>query len=411
MLGASDLPETSKIGMKITIIAENFLYYHSKSTAIFGGAEILLYEQAKLLTGLGHEVTVIQYGSRANGLGNKDTSITFEGIEVRQIAVPESRILPRLGLHRRFHWGGLFWRGAVDRNTDRVHFHYYYLAYPCRRRWPWETSGCSHGIDWDEPEYYREVTLKALRDRFSFALMKGITRRCVAGLDKVWANDWFFMHHIMSTAPHLRDRLVHIPNFVDTNIFSANVVPCSEFRDRFPGKKIILLPKMPSRLRGTDIALDALAMLKDKEVCLAVAGESSGLTFFQQLAEKMGLASRVWFMGHRDHYRDMPGIYAAADIVIIPSPSHEATAISMLEGMAMRKPMVISNIGGLTEVAMDQVNSLVRRPDAKEFSAAIQDLLVDPQLSEKLAANACDWVSRHYNKEIWSRRVERFYTG
>jgi glycosyltransferase involved in cell wall biosynthesis len=395
--------------MNITIVTENFIYYRSKTTPLFGGAEILLYEQAKLLTSLGHKVTVIQYGSALNGMGNKDELTTFEGIEVRQLKVPESRMLSRMGLHRRLHWGGMYWRGAVDSNTDRVHFHYYYLAFPCRKKWPWATSGCSHGINWDDPGYYRNLSLKSVRDRFSYDLMKRITRSCVGHLDKTWANDWFFIHHIMSTAPHLRDRLVHIPNYVDTDLFSPETTPSEEIRARFPGKKIILLPKMPSITRGTDIALDALQMLNDKDVCLVVVGDSSEIDYFRKLADKMNLTSQTWFTGHKDHDREMPAIYSAADIVIIPSPSQEATAISMLEGLAMRKPMVIANIGGLTEVAMDGFNSLVRRPDAQEFSNALRRLLADDRLAQELSDNAHDWMKRYYNKDIWTERIRRFY--
>lgn len=386
--------------MKINIVTENFLGY--RGVPIFGGAELLLYEEAKLLISRGHHVRVIQYGDH-------NATFNFEGIEVTQLKVPKLHFLARLGLTRRFHWGGFFWRGHIDKDVDRVHFHYYYLAYPCKRRWPWSTSGTSHGIDWDSPHYYADLSLRNLRDRFSFALMRHITKACVAHLDKIWSNDRFFMNYIMSEAPHLRDRLVHIPNFVDTSVFRPDVPSAKEVRVRFPGKRVILLPKMPSPLRGTDIALEALRLISDQDVALIVVGDSDYLESYAKMAENMGLASRVWFAGHMDGFRQMPSFYAAADIVILPSPSNEATAFAMLEGMAMRKPMVISNIGGLTEVAMDHVNSLVRKPNPKDFAEGISTLLNDPVLSEELANNAWQWVSKYYNKEIWDQRVIEFF--
>ena len=112
-----------------------------------------------------------------------------------------------------------------------------------------------------------------------------------------------------------------------------------------------------------------------------------------------------------DFEQELPGIYASADVVVIPSPCREATAIAMLEGMAMGKPMVVANIGGLVEVAKDGYNALVRNANVVEFSQAVEKLLADPELGRTLGRNAHNFVTVAYNKAVWDARIRAFFSG
>lgn len=384
--------------MKINIVTENFYGYRGKP--LFSGGEILLYEYAKLLISRGHYVKVIQYGSESK-------EFVFDEINIKQIKVPEMGFLSRLGLSRRFHLGGFWWRRALDKDADRIHFHYYYLACPYPQL-P-NATGMSHGIDWDSPDYMGHISLRAIRDRFSFYLMRLITRHALRKLSKVWSNDMYFIKYIQSTSPHLRDKLEFIPNFVDTKIFNPRVARNTEIENEFQGKRIVLLPKMPSLNRGTDIALKAIKLLNRKDLVLVVVGESSAQEYFKKMADDMEISSQVRFLGHRDHFQDLPGLYNAADVVIIPSPCREAIPLSMLEAMACGRPLVVSNIGGITDAAVNGFNSLVCKPTSESFAKGIGKLLDEPSLSAELGVNATAWVERLFNRNLWEERVLDFF--
>lgn len=69
-------------------------------------------------------------------------------------------------------------------------------------------------------------------------------------------------------------------------------------------------------------------------------------------------------------------IYAAADVLLVPSQYEEAAGIVVLEGSASGTPIVASNLGGLREAVTPDIGRLVE-PSAEAFMAALQELLSD----------------------------------
>ncbi len=388
--------------MRIVIPTENFLYYMGTKDAIFGGAETLLMEICRLLVADGHDVTVLQ-------LGTEYKTFEHEGIKVRQVKAPTLRLIQKLGFLRRWFWAGIcVWR-HIDKDADWVHFHYHYMAFPWAGRLRCRKTGMNHGVDWNVPWVYESLSRRNIRDRFSFVCLKLVTRFTVRTLDQLITNDYFFTHYTTHRHPQLLKKFSYIPNFTYTDLFRPDVVPSSKLREQFPGCKLILLPKMASRDRGTDIIYECLLRLNRPDLRLIITGTSGGVPQFVKLARDMGLEDKVHFTGHVDFKSELPGIYAAADIVVIPSPCREATAIAMLEGMAMGKPMIVANIGGLTEVAKDRYNCLVRHANTEDFSQAIQELLDDQELAGKLGANAHRFINGAFTKEIWDARIRDFF--
>lgn len=386
--------------MKICIPTESFLYY--MGTTIFSGGETLLLEICRLLIAEGHDVTVIQ-------MGLETRTFEHEGIKVKQIKTPALRFVQKLGFIRRWFWAGTYIWHHIDRDADWVHFHSHYMAFPFAGRLRCRRTGMNHGVDWNVPWVYETKSLRSLRDRLTFTGLKLITRFTVSRLDRIITNDYFFVHYTTHRRPDLLRKFAYIPNFTYTNLFHPEVAPLPGFLEKFPGCKLILLPKFPTRDRGTDIMYECLLMMNRPDLRLIITHTGGGVPQFVALAKKLGLEDKVHFTGHVDFKTELPGIYAAADIVVIPSPCREATAIAMLEGMAMGKPMVIANIGGLTEVAKDRYNSLVCGANPEEFSRAIQELLDDPDLGRKLGRNAREFVSEAYNKELWDSRMRAFF--
>ena len=388
--------------MKIEIVADGFLYYKGNQTkgAIFGGQEILLLETCRLLLRDGHDVSVIQIGAAKREL-------VYEGIRVKQIKVPYLLWFQRLGFIRRWTWAGLFLWWHIDKTADWVHFHNHHLGFPFAWLLRGRKTGMNHGVEWDVPWVYASVSAKNLRDRFAFAMLKAVTRFSVRHLDKLITNDYFFVHYTTLRKPHLLSKFHYIPNFPSAG-FHPEVPPLIGFREKFPGKRIVLLPKMAMRDRGTDIMVECLNRMAH-DIILVVTGTSDNAPQFVQLAQRLGVSDRVHFTGHVDFEKELPGIYAAADVVVIPSPCREATAIAMLEGMAMGKPMVVANIGGLVEVAKDGYNALVRNANAVEFSQAVEQLLGDLELGRTLGSNAHGFVTAAYSKRLWEARMRAFF--
>ncbi|HHV75714.1 MAG TPA: glycosyltransferase family 4 protein [Thermoanaerobacterium sp.] len=385
--------------MKFNIFAENFVGY--RGYKIFAGAEVLLLELCKVLLRAGHEVRVIQIGTEAR-------EFEYEGIQVRQICSPIPAALNKTGLTSRFHTNGFLLLKYLDHDVDHVHLHYFYNAFPFGSN---GMTGTCHGIEWDCPDPYESFSLRSLRDRMSFWTMKRIAHYAIRHLGRIWANDQTLSKYVQSWAPQYRDKIWYIPNFVDLNFFNQEVRPNVGIVDRYDNRIKILVPKFHTRERGTDIAIEAFARVRTNEkAVLLLPGFSSHESVYQKLAYDLGVGDDVVFLGHQDHFEQMPGLYAASDIVLIPSRCREGTAFAALEAMACGKPIVTTNVGGLTDVVVDGWNGLVARPNAEDVAAKLSRMIQDAEIRSMMAKRAVEMAGSLYSKEMWEKRVREFFS-
>lgn len=119
---------------------------------------------------------------------------------------------------------------------------------------------------------------------------------------------------------------------------------------------------------------------------------------------KNNLRDNIKFIGHTDHFKDMPGLFAASDIVIIPSVSTEGTSLSCLEAMATQKPVIVTNVGGLPDIVIDRFNGLMAKPTPESLAKKLAVYLEDEQLMHKMALRGYEWVRKRHNYKLWCKR-------
>lgn len=126
--------------------------------------------------------------------------------------------------------------------------------------------------------------------------------------------------------------------------------------------------------KGLDVLLEAVPALGD--VVLAVAGDGPLRSELQ--ARATGLPVR--FLGRRT---DLADLYAAADIVVLPS-RWEGRPLTAMEVLRAGRPLVATAVGGVPELVQDGA-VLVPARDPAALSAALQRLLQDPAAARRLA--------------------------
>jgi glycosyltransferase involved in cell wall biosynthesis len=107
-----------------------------------------------------------------------------------------------------------------------------------------------------------------------------------------------------------------------------------------------------------------------------------------ELAESMGIAGRVQFVGALDNPADY---LRAADVFVLPSVA-EGMSNSLLEAMATALPCVVSGIGGNTDLIADGRNGrLVSTATAEAWSRTLLEILDNPAGMQRLgdAARHC----------------------
>ena len=105
---------------------------------------------------------------------------------------------------------------------------------------------------------------------------------------------------------------------------------------------------------------------------LLIVGEGSRLDALHEIAREHGVDHHVVFTGRRD---DIPAVTAAFDVAVLPS-YREAQGLTILEAMALSRPVVASNVGGIPEMIEDGVTGAARAAaDPPALAAAIVRLL------------------------------------
>lgn len=170
-----------------------------------------------------------------------------------------------------------------------------------------------------------------------------------------------------------------------------------------PDGDYILFVGALGRHKGVQLLLDAYRQLqapKPELVLLAAQGAA-------QVPE---LPDGVILQADVDH-ADVMSAWRDCLFGVVPSLWPEPFGQVALEALTMGRPVIASDGGGLAEIVRDRDNGLLFTPGAQgELVAAMQRLINDPQLRERLSARAEIGVERYAVSAV-ADSVERLLAG
>ncbi|MFQ5647093.1 MAG: glycosyltransferase family 4 protein [bacterium] len=187
-----------------------------------------------------------------------------------------------------------------------------------------------------------------------------------------------------SVQPELYPKLSVIYNGIDTGVFSPELdgTPVRKEFGIKPDEVLIGLVSRLDPLKGQETAIKALATLSSRSAKLILVGslnETAGS--LKRMAGRLDLADRVIFTGYRE---DIPTITAALDIAILPS-LHEGFGRVIIEAMALRKPVVATDVGGIPEIIKDRETGFLIQPDNhQKLGEALEKLIDNPELRKRM---------------------------
>lgn len=154
-------------------------------------------------------------------------------------------------------------------------------------------------------------------------------------------------------------------------------------------------------------ALGKLCSRIEQKWVLFVAGRDDGpARALKERAESLGISSNIRWL---DLISDVPALWRAVDIGVLAS-HEEGLPNSLLEGMAMGVPMVATKVGGVSDIATDNLDALLvpaRDPDA--MAAALAKLVTDPQLRWRLGQNAALRIRQSFSLDACVNAYLRLY--
>lgn len=124
-----------------------------------------------------------------------------------------------------------------------------------------------------------------------------------------------------------------------------------------------------------DAVLEAIAGLRDEqpeEIRCVVAGDGPMMSSLRETVSILGLEGRVLLLGRR---ADVPEVMACMDVVVLAS-EREGIPNVLCEAMAMGKPVIATDVGGVRELVVDEECGLLIEPrNPTELRRAIRRML------------------------------------
>jgi glycosyltransferase involved in cell wall biosynthesis len=136
-----------------------------------------------------------------------------------------------------------------------------------------------------------------------------------------------------------------------------------------------------------------------------IVGEGELQPELEAQARSLGVGDRLVFAGFR---RDVAQVLAALDLLVFPS-LWEGTPLTVLEALAMGKPIVATDADGLQDVLTNGVDAMmVPRRDPTSLAQAMIGLAHNARERERLSANARK-TGAAYDIALFVRKMERLY--
>ncbi len=152
--------------------------------------------------------------------------------------------------------------------------------------------------------------------------------------------------------------------------------------------------------KGVDVLVEAFQQVEDAE--LWVVGRPLGVSM--ERLRRLAPPGRVRFVERYVTDAELPAFFRRADVVALPHRNVDVSGV-LFAGLAFGKAMVLSDVGGFSELVADHGAGLLVPPgDSDALAAAISGLLADPEKRRRLEALAAAAASGPYS---WDRIAEQ----
>jgi glycosyltransferase involved in cell wall biosynthesis len=200
------------------------------------------------------------------------------------------------------------------------------------------------------------------------------------------------------------ERVEVLPHAVSAPPLAAR----AELRARygFDGPTLVLAGRLVPQ-KALDVAVRAVGLAEG--VALVVAGDGPERARAEALAGRLGLGSRVRFLGSQPREAVFE-LFGAADACLLAS-SWESFGLVVAEALAVGTPVLATRVGGVAEVVRDGVNGLLVPPeDPEALAGAIRRFVSDGELQARLREAAPASV-RDRAPEVVYARLEAILRG
>ena len=188
--------------------------------------------------------------------------------------------------------------------------------------------------------------------------------------------------------------------------------------DNFKKKHGISLPFVLfigrfSKVKGVDILLHAIKILKDKPELKNIIFVIMGVDFgFQnqmiRMIDDFDIKQKIHLIINPSR-EDVIAAYSESEFLVLPS-RWELSPLTPLEGFAFKKPVISTNVHGIPSTITDRKNGiLVKNEDFNELAEAIMELINDKQKCLEYGLSGYNLVKTECNSKSMAEKTLRMY--
>lgn len=221
---------------------------------------------------------------------------------------------------------------------------------------------------------------------------------------------------IITTGEEIRRRMIQDNGFDPAKIFS---IPTGIDLDRFDPERIKPAFKkngfsagMIGVLRswkGHQYFVQAVPLILKAipDSFFYIIGDGPQFQRLKARIRNLALEGRVFMLGQRE---DIPELLSSLDVLVHPSTANEGVPQAILQALAMRKPVIASDVGAIREVIIHgQTGILIPPQETQEIAASVVDLYKNPLLRDRLGNEGQRMVRDSYSLERMLDRIEGLY--
>lgn len=250
--------------------------------------------------------------------------------------------------------------------------------------------GIQHGITWDVP-VHQELSSKCnslyvfQRARMAYRLLRRISK-----VGHLVCVDYNFINWYRTQVAYSSTKMTAIPNFA---IPQRNI---EKPKDRVN----LIFARRLFWYRGTRLFMDIMQELLDDfpSLHITIAGEGADEGLFR---EKFLKHERVNLIHYKSE--DSYSVHADKHIAIVPTLGSEGTSLSLLEAMASKCAVVCTNVGGMSNIVINNYNGLMISPEKQSLKTAISQLITDGKFRQTISEKAYETVNYAFNLEEWKK--------
>ncbi len=249
------------------------------------------------------------------------------------------------------------------------------------------------------------------------------------GLKKAYNKIMTFGEKVIAISTHIKNHLLQNYKIDEKNIrlihrcadierFAPELVTQERMINKIKeyniadDKPVLLLPGRVTRWKGQHLLIEALSKMKNQNYYCIITGDSQGrqkyVDYLHELTRQYKLENRIGFFGR---YSDVPALMMVSNVVLSTAIEPEAFGRISVEGQAMGKIVVASNIGGSLDTIEDGKTGKLYQFDDPQALADALDWALNLSEAEKakIGKAAIKNVRENFTKQIMCDKTIEVY--